>query len=217
MLKNNIIPVIHVIDQKQVEDNLKTINEVGLDKCFLINHQRNWFHLSEIYTNLKLNESGFYFNLNVGINFLDLNLDASIIKLKQHNINPSMIWEDNFLNCEKPRKSLDYKGLYFGGVAFKYQKQPKENELENVCLSAMKVVDVITTSGDYTGKAASISKIEKIRNFIGNFPLAVASGISSENIDNYKHLIDYVLVASSITDNNEIINKNKLENLINKV
>lgn len=217
MLKNNIIPVIHVIDQKQVEDNLKTINEVGLDKCFLINHRRNWFHLCEIYTNLKLNESGFYFNLNVGINFLDLNLDASIIKLKQYNINPSMIWEDNFLDCEKPRNSLDYKGLYFGGVAFKYQKQPKENELEDVCLSAMKVVDVITTSGDYTGKAASINKIEKIKNFIGNFPLAVASGISSENINNYKHLIDYALVASSITDEKEIINKSKLENLIDKI
>jgi hypothetical protein len=172
------------------------------------------YHLCKIYTDLKLNE----FQLDIGVNFLDSSdVEQTINFLEKSENNFKMIWHDNFIPDKILRQDLNFNGLYFGGVAFKYQIQPKEEELESVCIKAKKYVDVITTSGDFTGKAASIKKIETIKNYIGDFPLAVASGITAENINNYKDLVDYVLVASSITNNEEIIEKNKLENLINKI
>lgn len=47
--------------------------------------------------------------------------------------------------------------------------------------------------------------------------MAIASGVSIENIDSYKGIVDYLLVASSITDRNEMIIKDKLVQLKSKL
>ena len=49
--------------------------------------------------------------------------------------------------------------------------------------------------------------------------MAIASGISAENINQYKDIVDYLLVASSITtsDRSEMIIKDKLIELKSKL
>jgi 2-keto-3-deoxy-6-phosphogluconate aldolase len=39
MIKTEIIPVIHMINQNQVLTNVKTCVESGVNKVFIINHQ----------------------------------------------------------------------------------------------------------------------------------------------------------------------------------
>lgn len=105
--------------------------------------------------------------------------------------------------------------MFFGGLAFKYQKQPKNLKL--ACIEATLTTDVATTSGTGTAKPASIDKIKTIREYLGDHPMAIASGVLVDNIESYIGLVDYFLVASSITDENEFIIEKKLKELKNKI
>src|SRR4051812_9199505 len=73
--------------------------------------------------------------------------------------------------------------LYFGGVAFKYQR-PVE-DLEAACRVAARHMDVVTTSGPGTGHAADLEKIRRMKRTLGDVPLAIASGITPENVGDY--------------------------------
>lgn len=197
-----IIPVIHMLNHNQVVKNIETIISCGLDSAFLINHEVSSLEL--------LNEADWltenYPTFNLGLNILDYPT--------QHALRASElpIW------CDGTPTRADYNmrvsKQIFGGLAFKYQPQP--SDLKAACEQIKLCCDVATTSGDGTGIPASRPKIQLIRQYLGDFPLAVASGVSSENIKDYIGLVDYVLVASSITDENEIIVKDKLLELMEK-
>jgi predicted TIM-barrel enzyme len=75
-------------------------------------------------------------------------------------------------------------------------------------------MDVVVTSGDGTSYAPDIEKIKTIKSFIGDKPLAIASGITPENKSMYEEYVDYFMVASSITDNYENIIETRLKDLI---
>ena len=75
-------------------------------------------------------------------------------------------------------------------------------------------MDVLTTSGDATANAPSIEKIRIMKQYIGDMPLAIASGITPENKSSYEQWVDYFLVASSITGEGELIIEEKLKDLL---
>ncbi len=79
-----------------------------------------------------------------------------------------------------------WKGLYFGGVAFKYKKEVRD--LVKTTEIACKYMDVITTSGIGTGIAPEVKKIKVMSEIVhkNHKKLAIASGISSKNINSYK-------------------------------
>lgn len=89
-------------------------------------------------------------------------------------------------------KESGFSGLYFGGIAFKYLEQPKD--LPETIRTAKGIVDVITTSGEGTGKSADINKIKTIYdNNVYGLPIAIASGISTSNVSNYLPYVDIFL------------------------
>ena len=112
------------------------------------------------------------------------------------------LWCDQTMTLEA-YKNRKFKGLLFTGYDFKYQPKPTEN-VDVIS----KWTDVIVTSGTGTGKE---TPREKLNNLVGN-TTAVASGVNKYNINNYN--TDYVLVASSITNWKEIIEEDKLLELI---
>lgn len=59
-------------------------------------------------------------------------------------------------------------------------------------------MDVITSSGPGTGRAAPVGKTQALRRGAGNHPTALASGVSPENIDGFLPFVDAYLVASVI-------------------
>lgn len=125
------------------------------------------------------------------------------------------LWCDATITPSQAKLVRNFNGMFFGGLAFKYQPQP--SDLKLACEEASQATDVATTSGAGTGKAADVEKIKTIREYLGNHPMAIASGVSAQNIDNYKGIADYLLVASSITSSGEMIIKDKLIELKNKL
>ena len=59
-------------------------------------------------------------------------------------------------------------------------------------------MDIVTTSGDAAGEAPSIKIIIEMKSVLANFPLAVTSGITPENISNYLPYAECFLVAAGI-------------------
>lgn len=204
MIKTEIIPVIHIINTNQLFKNIQTCLECGIEKVFLIDHHSpKLFLLLEDVEDVKM----VYPNLWVGINALG-DKASELIML---DLPVDGLWCDDSVTIEEYNQK-QFKGTYFGGLAFKYQPQP--SDLIAASKNASLCTDVACTSGPGTGQPATLAKIQKIREGLGDHPMAIASGVSVDNIHLYAGLVNYLLVASSITDNNEFIIKEKLQQLI---
>src|SRR3989344_2491051 len=69
------------------------------------------------------------------------------------------------------------------------------------CQNALNYVDTVTTSGDKTGSPPDVAKVQAMREAIRpHDSLALASGVSVENVALFKPYVDTFLVASSITE-----------------
>lgn len=108
-----------------------------------------------------------------------------------------------------------WQGLYFGGVAFKYQRAV--GDLATAARLATHYMDVVTTSGAGTGTAASAGKIQTLKSAIGSFPLAIASGVSPENVHHYLDTADCFLVASAISTTWTELDPERVESLVLRV
>lgn len=210
MNKGTLVPVIHMLDDEQVMINVSTCLSEGIKKVFLIHHGLDNGHLLRTAEIIKNRHP----ELWIGVNLLGVPT-TEVLKMELPFVDA--VWTDDGLThlswaqLEEIFALRKFKGLFFGGIAFKYQKQP--SDLKEACDKAIRFIDVPTTSGAGTGKAATTSKIKEIKSFLNEKPLALASGIDSSNISNYVGNVDYYLVASSITDEGEIINENKLGEL----
>ena len=95
------------------------------------------------------------------------------------------------------RTASGWDGLYFGGTAFKKQREVDPSRYGDAAREACPFMDVITTSGVATGQEADLGKIETFRAAIGDRPMALASGISPENAEAYAD-VDCFMVATGI-------------------
>ena len=213
-----IIPVIHTIHLEQVQYNINLCQSNGIEDVMLISHRiNNWKKASfefETYFNW-IRET--YPTMSVGINYLQLPTLDAMNEAKR--IGFDYLWADkSYIRKDTLHEALLIKEnkpnlKYFGCVAFKYQKP--EEDLEWTCKTATSFMDVVTTSGEATANAPSIEKIRTMKQYIGDMPLAIASGITPENKYLYEEWVDYFLVASSITGDGELIIENRLKDLIN--
>lgn len=200
--KQVVLPVIHVEDLRQALKNADLAKRAGADGVFLISMRGMWSDdLLEIQRKVTKEFPAWW----VGVNLLGEYTGNTFSKLDQ---NVSGLWSDNAWIDEKAedqsraeeinsaRERSKWRGLYFGGVAFKYQRQV--SDLSLAARIATRYMDVITTSGPGTGQAADFEKIATIKAGVGNFPVAIASGISPENVSIYREVADCYLVASSL-------------------
>ncbi|MFD1506928.1 hypothetical protein ACFSBG_14780, partial [Georgenia yuyongxinii] len=75
--------------------------------------------------------------------------------------------------------------------------------------------DVPTTSGPGTGKSADPSKLAAIRRGAGmTTPLAIASGVTTENIHSILPVVDFVLVATGIAAPDGRISPTRLREML---
>ncbi len=97
------------------------------------------------------------------------------------------------------RRSLDPM-TYFGGVAFKYTSTYTDDPAAaaDEASELAPFVDVVTTSGAGTNQAASAAKVEAMHAVLPGRRLALASGVSPENLMDYAPFVTDVLVASSV-------------------
>jgi hypothetical protein len=179
--------VIHVNHLAQVLHNMDLAIEHGADGIFLIDMRLAGREQIEYYYRaIRMEQPGIW----VGLNYLSIP-PRDAIDLAPFGVNA--IWSDFGDN-----PMIATETLFFGGLAFKGQPQP--DDLDAVAGRARTYMDVITTSGSATGRPPETSKIARIRAAIDDHPLAIASGISPENVRSYRRWADAFLVASSITD-----------------
>lgn len=89
--------------------------------------------------------------------------------------------------------------LYFGGVAFKYQRAVAPEDWGAAAVQAAAMgVHAVTTSGPATGEPASVEKVKAIRSALRDHALALASGITPENVGDFLPYVDAYLVATGI-------------------
>lgn len=217
-----VLPVIHVESQGQALRNAEIAHDEGADGVFLISmrgmHHRELLEMQRI----AREEFSTWF---IGVNYLDL---PAVSVFKNLDKGVSGVWADdaqidefaerqvNAAVIRTAREQSGWHGLYFGGVAFKYQREVDDFSL--AARIASQFMDVVTTSGDKTGHPPSPEKIMMMKRAIGEKPLAIASGISSNNVGDYKDNADSFLVATSIlAKGTEDFDKFRVRDLIRAV
>ena len=200
--RHALLPVIHVESLDQTLRNARIAFEAGCDGLFLINHGMSYRELLEIH-GATLRE---FPNRWMGVNCLDLSAEEVFRRITS---TVAGVWVDNAMVDERTEDLADaqsvrnaqlrsgWEGLYFGGVAFKYQR-PVE-DLARAARLAAGCMDVVTTSGPGTGRAAPREKILAMKQALGDHPLAIASGITPANVHDYLDLADCFLVATGIS------------------
>ena len=97
------------------------------------------------------------------------------------------------------RETNGFTGLYFGGTCFKYQRQV--DDVKTAANVATHFMDVVTTSGPGTGLAATPEKVTLMKEGCGEAPLAIASGVTPENVAGFLPFVDCIIVATGISQN----------------
>jgi predicted TIM-barrel enzyme len=81
----------------------------------------------------------------------------------------------------------------------------------------MPFMDVVTTSGVGTGHAAEIDKIQGMKQALGDFPLAIASGIKPANVTDYLPHADCFLVATGISKSFDQLDPAAVGSLVSRI
>ncbi len=207
--RKTLLPVIHVRDSEQTLRNVAIAQTAGADGVFLINHSDeqgnrplSFRDLVAIHAQAVAAFPAWW----IGVNCLDL---AAAAVFQHVDETVSAVWVDNGEIDEdaelqtaaatilRARQQAGWQGTYFAGVAFKYQRPVKA--LARAARIGSDYIDVVTTSGPGTGQSASAEKIATMKGAIGDKPLAIASGITPENVATYLPFVDVFLVATGIS------------------
>jgi uncharacterized protein len=192
--------------------------EAGADGAFLISHGRvGDDELLEIHASLSAAVPGFW----LGVNCLGLSAEEVF---RRAGPGVGGVWIDDALIDEESddqpaarraaevRAESGWGGLYFGGVAFKYQRPVRD--LAKAARRAAPWIDVVTTSGPGTGKAAAPAKVRAMKEALGEHPLALASGVTPENVTDYLPWVDGFLVATGISYTFEDLDPARVRDLV---
>ena len=202
-----VLPVIHVLNSARTAKNVEILLEAGAPGCFLINHD----FAPEKFLPIIRDIRAAFPSVWMAVNFLAVTGEHAfpiLGQLQAEGCQVDAYWADdacideNGVNLAakriaKARLTSSWQGLYFGGTAFKKQREVDPSQYGDAAREACPFMDVITTSGIATGQEAHLSKIETFRAAIGDRPMALASGISPENAESYAD-VDCFMVATGI-------------------
>jgi predicted TIM-barrel enzyme len=214
----NIIPVIHHINEELTIKNAQLCFENNVYGLFIISMEEDNHGLSALAKKIK-NEFPI---LKMGVNHLGYQAIESVYECLNYSLD--MIWSDEPIvtsyeikeEAYKIQEELKNSSLkFFNSVAFKYQAE--EKNIEKAVYNSKKLGFIPTTSGQATGVAAEVEKIQKMKKELGDYPLAIASGLTPENIDTYNKMIEYGLVATGISKSFYEFDEKKLKAILKKI
>lgn len=212
------IVVVHADSPEQALAQSKVAFQYGADGIFLINHRISANKLIQCYNTVRIEFPDKF----IGLNFLDKDAFEAITKRPD---DCDAIWMDDLLvHSDVPltRKAYpiveyaDHKGAgktwrTFTSVAFKYQSH--EPRPEWAAMRAKEIFDVVVTSGAATGSPPEVDKIRVMYEAMDRHPLALASGVDAKNVKDYLPYITTFMVATSISDDNDMLIPEKVREL----
>lgn len=222
-----VTPVIHVLDAAQTMRAVETSVRVGSAGVFLINHDFEKERLVPIIREVRAEMPALW----LGVNFLAVTGREAfpvLGTLESEGCPVDAYWADDARMDERMpdqreadeiaaiRSASGWSGMYFGGTAFKKQRPVDPSHYERSAQIALPYMDVVTTSGPATGQEAEMTKIDDFRRGLGAAPLALASGITPENAEQYGRDVDCFLVATGIAPPGDFysIDRMRLEALL---
>lgn len=193
--KRVFLPVIHPKSAIHAHASIETAMSAGADGVFLINQGMGINGVLRLAHEVKQKHPKLWIGLNLlGVPPLEVVEVAREFEL--HGV-----WTDASVQMRGDRP---WSGLTFGGCAFKYQKPVPDDALGDEARRMSQLCDVVTTSGPGTAEEAGLAKVMRISAAlgggasVGGHPLALASGVTPQNIDRYLPHVDAYLVASGI-------------------
>lgn len=213
-----IYPVIHYLDwETTYVEVVKAIN-CGADGVFLISHRNNDDDIIESAQDIRIRFPDF----PVGINFLSKG--PSVAARICYGQGFHMMWGDNVgvssSGVVEPAMEIhhfqhggnDSKAFeVFASVAFKYQQHEPRPEV--AARVALEMGFIPTTSGAGTGEAPGLMKIANMSRATDGV-LAVASGMTPENVSMYAPYLSHILVATGVALDEHRLDPDKLRLLI---
>ena len=212
-----VTPVIHALDEIQVRKNVEVAVRHGAAGVFLINHDYPRDQLKPVIRAIR----AAFPSLWLGVNFLAVTGYDAFPELAGLAAEGALVdgyWGDDARVDEREDTQTEagaiaalhadggWRGLYFGGVAFKKQRPVAPEDYARAAKLAVPLMDVVTTSGVATGEAADHDKIAIFRDAIGDAPLALASGVTPDNAETYAPDVDCFLVATGINHSGDFYN-----------
>ena len=217
-----LLPVIHPIGRDAAMESVRVASGAGVKGVFVINQGMG----TEEVLGLVMAVRERFAELWVGVNLLGF-AAAEVLERGLAGCAARLdgIWTDNAHVDEDAeeqpvaqafvdaRRGRGWNGLYFGGVAFKYQREVPRDKLGRAAAAALPFVDVVCTSGPATGKAADVDKVAAMRAGMGAGALALASGVTEENVRGYLPHVDAYLVGTGIERDVGILDPGRVERL----
>jgi uncharacterized protein len=214
-----VLPVIHVLDEKQASANVETVIREGASGVFLINHDFAYPQFLPIIRHVRRR----WPRLWLGVNFLAVTgLEAFpvLARLQDDGFPVDGYWADDArINEFEPAgaqteagaiaqlKAIGgWNGFYTGGTCFKKQREVRPEHYAISASIATAYMDAVCTSGVATGQAADAGKIKTFREAMGDHALTLASGITIENAADYAADVDGFLVATGINHPGDFYN-----------
>lgn len=216
-----VLLVVHTVSREQALRNAAIARDSGADGVFLISHGAiRDDQLLAVQADVRAGQPGLW----VGINCLSWRPEELFAR-----VGPDVqgVWVDDALIDESTddqpaarriaavQQANGWAGLYFGGVAFKYQRPVRD--LAAAARRAASHMDVVTTSGPGTGHAASPEKVRVMKQAVGDAPLAVASGVTPENVTDYLPWADCFLIATGVSSTFEELDPERARDLVRVV
>lgn len=226
-----VYPVVHIQDAEQAQTQVQVALDAGVDGVYLIDHRSALPNkLINVFNEIKASHPDDY----IGVNFLQLDSGyQTFAYMKQEHdagampVYPDGLWVDDAEADKELLQELRASDAklqnvrYLGGTAFKYTTRYTDDPVEAgaEAREMSPYVDVVTTSGAGTNVSPGVAKIAAMKEAIAPQALAVASGISEENIQDYADSLDQILLASSIETEpySGIFDAEKLEAFVAKV
>lgn len=215
-----LLPVIHPVSATAARENARLAHQVGCRGIFLINQGTDEAGVFSLVLEIRRE----FPSLWVGVNILgEAPADVLTRGLAACEGRLDGIWTDNAGVTSAPKAPLAaafwsarvaarWHGLYFGGTAFKYQPDVAAADLPAVARRAGGYMDAVCTSGPGTGLAASIDKVERMREGLDDTKaLALASGVTPDNVTTYLPYVDAFLVGTGIEREFGVFDQDRLE------
>lgn len=217
-----ILPVIHVASAEQAIRNTEIAQECGADGVFLINHTIPDKQFLTIYAEVK---QRFFPRFWVGVNCLGLRPEEVFAQVDS---NTSGVWVDDAFvdedshqdshqqaraeSIDHARRKHHFIGLYFGGVAYAHQR--KVADPVRAAERAFLYLDVLTTSGPDRTETDHVARIAAMKAANPAMPLAIASGITPENVHAYLPHANAFLVGTGISASFEELDPQRVRTLV---
>ncbi len=218
-----LLPVVHPVGREEALAAVRVAHDLGVRGVFLIDQGMHERDVLQLVCEVRDRHPALWIGLNLlsrtPADALEIALDACTVI--------DGIWSDNAGIDERrdgvqphaeafvtARRSLDWNGLYFGGVAFKYQRKIAAGDLGAAATAAVPYVDVLCTSGPGTGYAADVEKVRALRAGLGDHAMAIASGVTPDNVRDYLPYTQAFLVGTGIEQKLGIFDPAKIEALL---